>query len=173
VTALQPGQTVLVQGTGGVFLFALQFARTFNARVFAITSSDEKAEKLKKLSAEAVTNYNTVPDWEQKILRLTDGRGVDKVFEVAGQKTIAKSAAATKVGGEIKVSGFASGFGNGLSHITIISRQLTVTSSAIGPRLSFEAMLKAMAALEVHPEIDSVHAFGDFQEAYKRLKVGR
>ncbi|WP_455429923.1 zinc-binding dehydrogenase [Microvirga aerilata] len=114
VSPLQPGQTVLVQGTGGVALFALQVARMFGARVLAITSTDEKAEKLKGLGAESVVNYRTFPDWDREILALTDGRGVDKVVDIAGDKTIVKSAAATRKGGDITIVGFVSGFGGGL-----------------------------------------------------------
>jgi NADPH:quinone reductase-like Zn-dependent oxidoreductase len=83
---LQAGQTVLVQGTGGVALFSLQVARMFGARVLAITSTDEKAEKLKQLGAESVVNYRTFPDWDREILALTDGRGVDKVIDIAGTR---------------------------------------------------------------------------------------
>ncbi|CAG9983713.1 unnamed protein product [Clonostachys byssicola] len=172
-TPLLPGQTVLVQGTGGVALFALQFARVFNARVFAITSSDEKAKKLKQLGAEAVINYNTSPDWDEEILRLTDGRGVDKVIDIAGEKTIVKSASSARIGGEVKIVGFASGFGGGLPPIDILKRSLTVTGSAIGSRLNFEAMLRAMAVNEVRPVIDKVYPFAQYLDAYKRLESGQ
>ncbi|CAG9957136.1 unnamed protein product [Clonostachys rosea f. rosea IK726] len=172
-TPLQPGQTVLVQGTGGVALFALQFARVFNARVFAITSSDEKARKLKQLGAEAVINYSTTPDWDEEILRLTEGRGVDKVIDIAGEKTIVKSAASARIGGEVKIVGFASGFGGGLPPIDVLKRSLTVTGSAVGPRLNFEAMLRAMAVHEVHPIIDNVYPFANYLDAYKRLESGQ
>lgn len=169
---LQPGQIVLVQGTGGVALFSLQIARMFGARVFAITSSDEKAEKLKELGAEAVVNYRTYPNWEKQILDLTNGRGVDKVIDIAGEKTIVKSAAATRKGGDISVVGFTSGFGGGLPPIDILSRSLHVAGTAIGPRENFEALLAAMAQHKVHPVIDSVYPFADYRDAYRRLASG-
>ena len=169
---LQPGQTVLVQGTGGVALFALQVARMFGARVFAITSTDAKAEKLKELGAEAVVNYRTFPDWEKEILGLTNGKGVDKVIDIAGEKTIVKSAAATRKGGDIALVGFTSGFGGGLPPIDILSRSLHVAGTAIGSRENFESLLAAMAQHEVHPVIDEVYPFASYQDAYRRLASG-
>ena len=167
---LQPGQTVLVQGTGGVALFALQVARMFGARVLAITSSDEKVRKLEELGADAVVNYSTFPDWEREILALTNGRGVDKVIDIAGEKTIVKSAAATRVGGDIAVVGFTSGFGGGLPPIDILSRSLTLAGTAIGPRTHFESLVAAMAQHEIRPVIDSVFPFAEYREAYRRIE---
>lgn len=167
---LQPGQTVLVQGTGGVALLSLQVARMFGARVLAITSTDEKAEKLKQLGAAAVVNYRTFPDWDREILALTDGRGVDKVIDIAGDKTIVKSAASTRIGGDIAVVGFTSGFGGGLPPIDILSRSLTLAGTAIGPRANFESLITAMAQHEIRPVIDSVFPFSEYREAYRRIE---
>lgn len=172
VTPLQPGQIVLVQGTGGVALFSLQVARMFGARVLAITSTDQKAEKLKELGAEAVVNYRTSPDWDREILDLTKGRGVDKVVDIAGEKTIVKSAASTRIGGDITLVGFTSGFGGGLPPFDILSRSIQVAGTAIGPRTNFEALLAAMAQHEMKPVIDSVYPFAKFREAYQRLASG-
>lgn len=169
---LQPGQTVLVQGTGGVALFSLQVARMFGARVLAITSTDENAEKLKALGAESVVNYRTFPDWDREILNLTNGMGVDKVVDIAGEKTIVKSAASCRIGGEIAVVGFTSGFGGGLAPIDILGRSLRVAGTAIGPRVNFEALLAAMAQHEVKPVIDRVYPFAQYREAYQRLASG-
>jgi NADPH:quinone reductase-like Zn-dependent oxidoreductase len=169
---LQPGQTVLVQGTGGVSLFSLQIARIVGARVLAITSSDEKAEKLKQLGAEAVVNYSSQPDWDREILELTGGKGVDRVIEISGEKTIVKSAASTRIGGEIALVGFASGLGGGLPPIDILSRSLTVAGTSIGSRLHFEALLAAMTAHEMKPVIDQVFPFAEYRDAYRRLASG-
>lgn len=169
---LQAGETVLVQGTGGVALFSLQVAKMFGARVLAITSSDEKAERLKALGASAVVNYRSHPDWEKEILALTDGRGVDKTVDIAGEKTIVKSAAATRNGGDISLVGFTSGFGGGLPPIDILARSLRVAGTSIGPRANFEALLRAMALHEVHPVLDQVFPFADYEAAYHRLKSG-
>jgi NADPH:quinone reductase-like Zn-dependent oxidoreductase len=172
LTPLLPGHTILVQGTGGVSLFALQFARMVGARVFAITSSDEKAETLKQMGAECVVNYTTQPDWHHEILACTGGNGVDKVLDIAGEKTIIKSAASTRIGGEIALIGFASGMGGGLPPIDILSRSLTVAGSTIGSRTNFEDMLRAMAAHRIRPVIDHVFPFTDYSEAYDRVKSG-
>ncbi|GIC88940.1 zinc-dependent alcohol dehydrogenase family protein [Aspergillus udagawae] len=171
-TPLQPGQTVLVQGTGGVALFALQIAQMFGARVLAITSSDEKAAKLKELGAESVVNYNTCPDWDREILALTDGQGVDKVIDIAGEKTIVKSAASARIRGEIALVGSASGFGGGLSPVDILYRSLIIGSSTIGPRTNLETLLKAMTMHGVRPVIDRVYPFAEYREAYQRIQSG-
>jgi NADPH:quinone reductase-like Zn-dependent oxidoreductase len=169
---LKPGQTVLVQGTGGVALFGLQIARIFNAHVLAITSSDEKAERLTQMGAAAVVNYRQFPDWERKILDLTDGKGVDKVVEIGGETTIVKSAASTKIGGEIGLVGFVSGFGGGLPPIDILQRSLKIAGIVIGPRESFEDLLAAMASTAVRPVIDHVFPFAEYRDAYQRLESG-
>lgn len=172
LSPLQPGQTVLVQGTGGVALFALQIARMFGARVLAITSSDEKAEILKSMGAAAVVNYSKTPEWEHEILALTDNVGVDRVVDIAGEKTIVQSAAATRKNGEIAVVGFTSGFGGGLPPIDILSRSLRVGGTAIGPRSNFEALLAAMEQHEVRPVIDRIYPFDQYAKAYQRLESG-
>ncbi|WP_235578838.1 MULTISPECIES: NAD(P)-dependent alcohol dehydrogenase [unclassified Rhodococcus (in: high G+C Gram-positive bacteria)] len=173
VTPLQPGHTVLVQGTGGVALFGLQLARIFGSRVLAITSSDEKADILRGLGAESVVNYSTTPEWDREILELTDGKGVDKVIDIAGEATIVKSAASTRVGGEIGLVGFASGFGGGLPPIDILRRGITIAGIGVGPRLNFEAVLAAMATEETRPVIDRIYPFDDYREAYRRLESGK
>ncbi|MFD3002686.1 NAD(P)-dependent alcohol dehydrogenase [Pontibacter toksunensis] len=169
---LQPGQTVLVQGTGGVALFALQVARMFGAQVLAITSTDEKAGKLKELGAEAVVNYRTFPDWEREILTLTNGKGVDKVVDIAGDKTIVKSAASTRKGGDITIVGFVSGMGGGIPPIDILSRAITVVGTGIGPRINFNNLLTAMDMHKVKPVIDQVFPFAEYREAYRRIESG-
>jgi NADPH:quinone reductase-like Zn-dependent oxidoreductase len=169
---LAPGQTVLVQGAGGVSLFALQFARMAGARVFAIAPSDEVAEKLAHFGAEAVVNYVRQPDWDREVLRLTDGVGVDRVIEVAGEKTIVKSVASTRIGGEVALVGFASGLGGGLPPSDILFRSVTVAGTSMGPRLNFSAMLSAMSTHRMKPVLDSVYPFARFRDAYARIASG-
>ncbi|MCX5541126.1 NAD(P)-dependent alcohol dehydrogenase [Paraburkholderia sp. CNPSo 3076] len=169
-TPLQPGQTVLTQGTGGVALFSLQIARMFGARVLAITSSDEKAEKLKALGAESVVNYTRFPDWERQILALTDGRGVDKVIDVVGGETIVKSAASTRIRGEIVMAGALGGLGGGLPVVDVLYRSLVIASATIGPRANFEALLQAMTMHQVRPVIDRIYPLAEYGEAYRRLE---
>jgi NADPH:quinone reductase-like Zn-dependent oxidoreductase len=171
-TPLKPSDTVLIQGTGGVALFGLQIARTFNAKVLAITSSDAKAEQLKAMGASEVVNYREVPDWDREILRLTDGRGVDKVVEIGGGATLARSAAATRIGGEIGLVGFVSGLSGEFQAITILQRSLIIAAIGIGPRIGFEALLGAMAREKIRPVIDSVFPFVDYRAAYERIASG-
>lgn len=172
---LTAGQTVLVQGAGGVSVFALQLAKLSGARVLAIASRDDdnKAEMLRNLGAETVVAYGQDPDWDKHILRLTNGVGVDKVVEVAGEKTINKLVASTRAGGNVALVGFASGTGGGVSPLEIMSRQISLGATTIGSRTDFEAVLSAMASVQMKPVIDSVFQFDDYQKAYERLASGQ
>lgn len=172
LSPLRPGQTALIQGTGGVALFGLQIARMFGVRALAITSSAAKAARLKAMGADAVVNYKEVPDWDKEILKLTDGKGVDKVVEIGGESTIVKSANCTRIGGEIGLVGFVSGLGGGIPPINILTRLIRLQGIAIGSRLSFEALLSAMAVQQVRPVVDRVFAFEDYIAAYEHLESG-
>jgi NADPH:quinone reductase-like Zn-dependent oxidoreductase len=167
---LRPGQTVLIQGTGGVALFALQIARMFGARVLAITSSAQKVQRLHELGADRVVNYRETPQWSDSVLELTNGQGVDKVVEIGGETTINQSVACTRIGGEIGLVGFVTGFGGGLPPFSIMARSLILKGISIGPRLSFEALLRAMEATKIHPVIDRVFPFADYAAAYAHLE---
>ena len=170
---LLPGQTVLIQGTGGVALFGLQIAKMFGARVLAITSSADKAQRLTALGADAVVNYNDDPQWGEAILKLTEGRGVDKVIEIAGESTIRQSVACTRYGGEIGQVGFVSGVGGGLPPIEILKKSITIKGIAMGPRLTFEALLTAMQVSKMHPVVDSVYPFAEYKSAFRRLESAK
>jgi NADPH:quinone reductase-like Zn-dependent oxidoreductase len=167
---LSPGQTVLIQGTGGVALFGLQIARMFGARVLAITSSERKAQRLRELGADGVVNYREKPNWSDRILEMTGGLGVDKVVEIGGETTINQSVACTRMGGEIGLVGFVTGFAGGVPPLSIMSRSLNLRGISVGPRLSFEALLKAMEVTKVRPIIDSVFPFDDYVSAYAHLE---
>jgi NADPH:quinone reductase-like Zn-dependent oxidoreductase len=169
---LSAGHTVLVQGTGGVALFALQIARMYGARVLAITSSRAKADKLKSMGAAAVVNYKDTPQWSRAILDLTNGQGVDKVVEIGGATTIQQSVDCTRYGGEIGLVGFVTGVGGRLPPIEILKKSITIKGMAIGPRLSFEMLLACMSSALVHPVVDSVFPFNEYKEAYRRLQSG-
>jgi len=128
---LQPGQTVLVQGTGGVSLFALQMAKAVGARVVATSSSDAKLDKLAALGADHLVNYRTHPDWEGEVLRLTGG--VDVVIDVGGESTLGRSVACTNTDGFIAVIGVLSGFGLApVSIIDIMQKNLTLKGVTVG-----------------------------------------
>ncbi|SHF64563.1 zinc-dependent alcohol dehydrogenase family protein [Pedobacter caeni] len=171
---LQLGQTVLVQGTGGVSLFALQIAKAAGARVIATTSNNEKAERLKALGADAVINYNEHPQWQEKVLALTGGEGVDITLDIAGTKTIAQSLLSVKENGFVGTTGFISGADLPLNiHEHKINMSfLRIQGLAVGSAESFTALNRAIEINDIHPVIDRVYELDQVQEAYKRIENG-
>lgn len=151
---VKPGDTVLVQGTGGVSLFALQFAKAAGARVIATSSSEQKVEKLKRLGADAVINYKAVPEWGQKARELTDGRGVDHVIEVGGPATFMQSIAACRTGGHIAIVGVLTGFAAEISIPALFSNQIRTSGISIGSRADQEDMIRAIEVNRLKPVID-------------------
>jgi NADPH:quinone reductase-like Zn-dependent oxidoreductase len=162
------GDTLLTQGSGGVSVFALQFARVLGARVIATTSTGEKAERLKALGASDVINYTETPDWDAKVLDLTDGRGVDCIVEIGGPGTISLKALA--VGGHVSLIGASlSSSGAGLDPLLLTGRGITLGSISVGSRADFEAMNRAIALHRLRPVIDRTFPFADAKEAYRHF----
>lgn len=151
---VKPGDTVLVQGTGGVSLFALQFAKAAGARVIATSSSEQKLEKLMRLGADAVIHYKAVPKWGEKARDLTEGRGVDHVVEVGGPATFAQSIAACRTGGHIAIVGVLTGFAGEVSIPALFSNQIRASGISIGSRADQEDMIRAIAINRLRPVID-------------------
>jgi NADPH:quinone reductase-like Zn-dependent oxidoreductase len=146
------GDTVLTQGSGGVSVFALQFAQLLGARVIATTSTAEKAERLKALGASEVINYSETPDWDEKARELTDGRGVDCVVEIGGPGTIAKSLKSLAVGGHVSLIGASlSPAGMMLDPLLLTGRGITVGAIRVESRADFEAMKRAIALHRLRP----------------------
>ncbi len=170
IGAIRAGDVVLVQGSGGVSIFALQFARMFGARVIATSSSAAKAERLKKMGAEAVIDYRATPDWDKEALRLTGGRGVDITVEVGGAGTLPRSFLATRLGGRIAVIGLLTGAGAQVDPMPILRRNLRVQGLYVGNKHMFEAMNRAIEAGGLKPVIDKVFPFAQAKEAYRHLK---
>ena len=166
---LKAGDTVLVQGSGGVSIFALQFARMFGARVIATSSSAAKAERLKQMGAEAVIDYKATPDWDKEALKLTGGRGADLVVEVGGAGTLPRSFLAARLGGRIAVIGLLSGMAQ-VDPMPILRRNLRVQGLYVGSKQMFEAMNRAIEAGGLKPVIDKVFPFAEAKEAYRHLK---
>jgi len=161
------GDTVLTQGSGGVSVFALQFAKILGARVIATTSTAEKAERLRGLGASEVINYTETADWDEKARELTDGRGVDCVVEIGGPGTIAKSLKALAVGGHISLIGASlSRSGTGLDPLLLTGRGITLGSISVGSRTDFEAMNRAIAIHRLHPVVDRIFPFAEAKAAY-------
>lgn len=170
---LRAGETVLVLGSGGVSLFALQLAKASGARVIATTSSQAKAERLVALGADATINYNASPDWETSVLELTGGVGVDRVVEIGGAGTFMRSAKCTRVGGTMSCVGFVAGHGGGVDPLGLLQRALSVNFYIMGNRAQFEAMLAAMALHKLHPVIDRTFSMADVAAAYAYLESGQ
>lgn len=168
-----PGQTVLVIGTGGVSIFALQFARVAGARVLAISSSDQKLERTRQLGAESGVNYRKTPDWELEILRLTQGRGVNHVIEVGGVGTLGRSMAAVAAGGTIQLIGVLTGHGTEVpSPYALMAKQATLRGVFVGSRAHFERMNAAIGAARLEPVIDRIFGFEEAPAAYRHLEQG-
>ncbi len=166
---LQAGDTVLTLGSGSVSLFALQFAKLFGARVIASTSSEQKAEQLKALGADAVFNYRTDPNWSSIVRELTGGKGVDQVIEVGGSATLEQSIKATRFEGEVALVGsFAAGSSTPLDvYKTAWAGVVTLRSIAIGRRTQFVAMNRAIAGNGLKPVIDRIFPFTEAKAAYQ------
>ena len=165
------GDTVLTLGSGGVSVFALQFARVLGARVIATTSGTEKAERLKTLGASDVVNYSVTPDWDEQVRELTDGRGVDCVVEIGGPGTIAMSLKALDVGGHISLIGASLSLsGTGLDPLLLTGRGISVGAISVGSRADFEAMNRAIAMHRLSPVIDRTFLFAAAKDAYRHFE---
>ncbi len=169
---VQPGQTVLVQGTGGVSIFAVQIATALGAKVIATSSSDHNLQTVKALGAVAGVNYRSTPQWEEEVLKLTDGKGVDLLLDVAGGDGINQSIAATKASGRIAQIGFMSGQSVQLNLMPLIFRQTTIRGIAVAPRSSFDRMNVFLNEHKIRPVIDQVYSFEQAHAAYKHLARG-
>ena len=165
---LVAGQSVLVQGTGGVSMFALQLAHAAGARVIATSSSGEKLERARALGASDGINYRAVPEWQDVVRALTDGRGVDHVVEVGGPGTIERSVRATRHGGIVTMIGVMTR--GTLDPLAVFAGGAIVRPIYVGSRQMFEAMNAAIALHRIEPVVDRVFAFEEAREAYRHLK---
>jgi len=166
---LKPGESVLVLGTGGVSIFALQLAHAAGARVIATSSSDQKLARARSLGAAETINYKATPEWQQEVLRLTGGRGVDHVVEVGGAGTLMRSLQAVRVGGSVHLIGALSGGGD-ITPAFVMRRTMTLRGIYVGSREMFEAMNRAIAFAKLRPVIDRVFPFAEAKAAYRHLE---
>ena len=169
---LKPGETVLTLGTGGVSLFAVQFARTAGARVIVTSSSDEKLARAKELGAHEGVNYRGNPHWAEAVLALTDGRGADHIIEVGVPHSFAQSLAAAARGAQINVIGYLGGSDGSINPLEIFRRQVTARGIPVGSRQSFEAMNRAIAVNGLRPAIDKVFPWHEAASALRYLEHG-
>lgn len=163
---LLPGQTVVVEGTGGVSIFALQFAKAAGAKVVVTSSSDDKLARAKTLGADLLVNYRTTPDWDQSVIDFTDGKGADIIIEVGGPGTFSKALNAVATGGSIAVIGVLSGIETELNLFRVLSKLIRLHGVYVGSRAMFDRMNASIAANGIKPVVDKVFAFDDAAEAY-------
>jgi NADPH:quinone reductase-like Zn-dependent oxidoreductase len=168
-----PGETVLTLGSGGVSLFAVGFAKAFGARVIAITSSDDKAERLIALGADEVINYGATTDWDRAIRELTGGRGVDHVIEVGGAGTLEKSLKSVTIDGQIAIVGWLANQTSTIDVRAIAGSVATMRRIAAGNRAHFIAMNRALSASRMKPVIDRVFPFADAVSAFQYFETGQ
>lgn len=167
---VKAGDIVLTLGTGGVSIFALQFAVMHGAQVIITSSSDAKLARAKALGAWQTINYKDDPDWEKTVLRLTDGRGADQVLEVGGAGTLEKSLAATRFGGMVGLIGVLTGFGGSINPDTILRKSIDLQGVYVGSRAMFEDMNRALSVHKVKPIIDQYFEFEQAPDAYRCLE---
>jgi NADPH:quinone reductase-like Zn-dependent oxidoreductase len=169
---LKSGDTVLVQGTGGVSIFALQFAVMHGARVIATSSKDDKLARALKMGASDGINYAQTPDWSKRVVELTGGRGVDFVVEVGGAGTLPLSMKAVRAGGQISLIGVLTGGGGQVNPLPLLMRNIRLQGIFVGSREMFEAMNRAIALHKLEPVVDRVFPFGEAVEAYRYMDTG-
>lgn len=167
---MKAGDTVLILGTGGVSIFALQFAVAAGARSIVTSSSDEKLERANALGATHVINYQTTPEWGKRVLELTDGVGVDQVVEVGGAGTLVQSMEATRVGGMIGLIGILAGTDGEVNPIPVLMKSLRLQGVYVGSREMFEDMNAALTANRIKPVIDKVYPFEEARGALELME---
>jgi len=169
---VRPGDNVLVLGTGGVSIFALQFARAAGARVVATSSSDEKIERLRAMGVSDAINYTRTPEWEKEVLRAT-GRGVDCVVEVGGGGTFARSLQSLARGGKVCLIGFVAGREGDTSPYPLMGKAGSLHGIFVGDREMFEEMNRAIAVNGLKPVVDRVFGFEEAKQAFALHASGR
>jgi NADPH:quinone reductase-like Zn-dependent oxidoreductase len=169
---LKAGDTVLLQGTGGVSIFGLQFSKAMGIRAVIISSSDAKLKRAQSLGAAFGINYKTTPDWDKAAIEFTGGVGVDHVVEVGGAATLTRSFGALRSGGKITLIGGLSGGATELNPGLIFSRRANVQGISVGSTQMFEAMNRAVEANAIKPVIDKVFPFAEAKAAYHHMASG-
>jgi NADPH:quinone reductase-like Zn-dependent oxidoreductase len=170
---LEAGDTVLIQGTGGVSLFGLQFSAIFGARTIVTSSSDAKLERARSLGATHTINYVKTPVWHPEVRALNGGRGVDHVLEVGGPDSFLQSLQAIRIGGQINMVGYVGSKQGAINPLEILYHRATVRGIPVGSRESFEAMNRAIEANNMRPVIDKVFPWTDAGAAIRYMQEGK
>lgn len=169
---VKPGDTVLVQGTGGVSIFALQFAKAAGATVIATSSSNEKLDRLRELGADHLINYKEVEAWGPKVLELTGGKGVDCVVEIGGPGTLDQSMMASRIGGHIALIGVLTGFAGPVQTAMLMAKNLRVQGLTVGSRAQQQEMIAAINANGIKPVLDKHFPLADLADAFRHQESG-
>jgi len=168
---VKAGDTVVVQGTGGVSLYALTLAKALGAQVIATSSSDAKLERCRRLGADETVNYATSPEWSRRVLEITGRRGADHILDVGGQQTLPQSLKAVRLGGAISVIGVLTGAEAAEVPVrTVMSKNLRIGGVTVGSRMDLEGLARAMSVNRLEPVLDSEVALEDVPEALQRME---
>ena len=169
---VKAGDSVLIQGTGGVSLFSMQFALAAGAEVILLSGSDDKLERAKKLGVNHLINYKSVPQWENEVMKITNGIGAKHIVEVVGSDHINKSIEAVALDGTISVIGIMNGLTGNINTAQLMSKQIKLQGINVGSKEMFLRMNQTLEAKKIHPIIDSAFLFQDTIDAFKRLESG-
>ena len=169
---MKSDDSILLQGTGGVSIFALQLASVLGTKIIITSSSDEKLQKAEELGADDLINYKEREDWDKAVLELTEKRGVDHVVEVGGAGTLQKSLKAVKMGGHIAVIGVLSGAGE-INHVPIFMKAVRMQGIFVGSKQMFEQMNQMFCQHNhLKPVVDKVFGFDEIKDAFKYMEAG-
>ena len=170
---IKAGDTILVLGTGGVSIFALQFARLMGANVIATSSSDEKLKRLEQMGAQHTINYKDDPNWGKTVKKLTNGRGVDQIIEVGGPDTLVQSIEAIRIGGVISLIGVLTGTGGNIPTAKFMTKQARLQGLLVGSRRHQIDMVRAIESSNLKPVIDSSFSLDQIADAFRHEEAGK
>ena len=171
-TRLEPGDTVILQGTGGVSIFGLQFAHAAGYRTLITSSSDMMLQRARSLGADQTVNYRTTPEWSQPVRESTGGRGADFVMEVGGAGTLTESLKSIRIGGHIAIIGVLSGFSQTLQFGAMIGTSARLVGVSVGSREMFEAMCRALELRRIGPVVDRIYPWTEAGAAFAAMQAG-
>jgi len=169
---VKPGDVVLTQGTGGVSVFALQFAKMLGARVLGMSGSGEKLARLQQLGLDAGVNYRATPEWDAWVMEQTAGRGADLVVEVGGAGTFSRSLRSLRIGGTVAQIGVLSQSAEGLEIPLLLHRQVHLRGIYVGSREHFDEMNRAITQARMKPVVDEIFSFDGAPEALRKMAAG-
>ena len=169
---LQANNTVLLHGTGGVSIFALQFAKARGARVIITSSSEKKLKQAQNLGADLTINYKTDPNWSATVHEMTDGKGVDVIVETVGGNNLERSLKTLRMGGHISIVGLLDGMKSKIDVLLLMHQQATIRGMEVGSKQDFEAMDREIEARDIHPVVDRLFSLEQSQEAFAYLERG-